>query len=302
MLKRLIAFILVLVIPVITLPLSISYAFEYKNIPCGNSGQTYSIRFPDASEIGNRPNIVELIDGRKCSGNLILDKTINEINANAFNGSTLESVTIPDSVTRIGPGAFAEIRTLKSITFGNSIKYIDSQAFYNDSGLESILLPASLKKIGYGAFTNTSSLKVIKIDESLIQSEGIDHGANFLTGSAVQSYTIPYGSFNRFDPQSFFASNVKEIIFCEKLQGDSIAEFSRWLPVPVSCTQARLIELEKLKGFKNTTPTPTPTPTPENSLAPIVKKSIKIKCIKGKLNKTVTGINPKCPKGYKVKL
>jgi hypothetical protein len=244
--KKLITFILVLVIPIITLPLSFSYAFEYKNIACGNSGQTYSIRFPDASEIGNRPNIVELIDGRKCIGNLVLDKTVNEINANAFNSSLLESVTIPDSVTKIGAGAFADIKTLKTVTFGKSIKEIASQAFYGDSGLESILLPASLKTIGYGAFKNTSSLKVIKIVESLTQSEGINHEAEFLAGSAVQSYTIPYGSFNRFNSQSFWASSVNEIIFCDKLQDGSTSNFS--LPVAVSCPPFRVLELEKLKG------------------------------------------------------
>ena len=154
-----------------------------------------------------------------------------------------------------------------------------------------------MKTIGYGAFKNTSSLKVIKIVESLTQSEGINHEAEFLAGSAVQSYTIPYGSFNRFNSQSFWASSVNEIIFCDKLQDGSTSNFS--LPVAVSCPPFRVFELEKLKGVKNTTPTP--TPTPKNSLTPIIKKPIKIKCIKGKLAKTVTGINPKCPTGYKAK-
>lgn len=38
--------------------------------------------------------------------------------------------------------------------------------------------------------------------------------------------------------------------------------------------------------------TPTPTPT---------AKKITIKCVKGKITKTVTGTNPKCPTGYKKK-
>ena len=50
------------------------------------------------------------------------------------------------------------------------------------------------------------------------------------------------------------------------------------------------------------TPTPaviTPTPTPKNSSKPMIEQSAKIKCIKGKLIKTLSGINPKCPAGYK---
>jgi hypothetical protein len=48
------------------------------------------------------------------------------------------------------------------------------------------------------------------------------------------------------------------------------------------------------------TPTPSATPTPSHSAKPTVKK-ITITCVKGKATKTVTGINPKCPAGYKKK-
>jgi hypothetical protein len=59
------------------------------------------------------------------------------------------------------------------------------------------------------------------------------------------------------------------------------------------------------------TPTPTPTPTPfvtptssptTTVIAPApVAKKITITCIKGKATKKVSGVNPKCPKGYKKK-
>ena len=59
------------------------------------------------------------------------------------------------------------------------------------------------------------------------------------------------------------------------------------------------------------TPTPTPTPTvtatPEASPVPVtakpatVAKKTTITCVKGKTTKKVTGINPKCPTGYKKK-
>jgi hypothetical protein len=48
------------------------------------------------------------------------------------------------------------------------------------------------------------------------------------------------------------------------------------------------------------TPTPTPTPTPSASTKPVVKK-VAITCIKGKTNKKVTAVKPKCPTGYKKK-
>jgi hypothetical protein len=45
--------------------------------------------------------------------------------------------------------------------------------------------------------------------------------------------------------------------------------------------------------------TPPPTPTPTNKPAP--RKTITITCIKGKSIKKVSGVNPKCPSGYKKK-
>jgi hypothetical protein len=58
------------------------------------------------------------------------------------------------------------------------------------------------------------------------------------------------------------------------------------------------------------TPTPTPsetiapTPTPSATVVATVKPTAKkttITCVKGKTTKKVTGVNPKCPAGYKKK-
>jgi hypothetical protein len=53
------------------------------------------------------------------------------------------------------------------------------------------------------------------------------------------------------------------------------------------------------------TPTPvvtaTPTPTPTATATKAAVKATTITCIKGKLTKKVTAINPKCPAGYKKK-
>jgi len=59
------------------------------------------------------------------------------------------------------------------------------------------------------------------------------------------------------------------------------------------------------------TPSPTPTPTPTPSASPVVvqpvektstassKKRVSITCVKGSATKKVTGVKPKCPKGFK---
>jgi hypothetical protein len=47
-------------------------------------------------------------------------------------------------------------------------------------------------------------------------------------------------------------------------------------------------------------PTPTPSLAPTTKPVETVKKTT-ITCVKGKLSKKVTSVNPKCPAGYKLK-
>ena len=61
----------------------------------------------------------------------------------------------------------------------------------------------------------------------------------------------------------------------------------------------------KMKVVQNAevkpTPTATPSPTPTVvTTKPVVKKKV-ITCVKGKVSKKVTAVNPKCPAGYKKK-
>jgi hypothetical protein len=60
---------------------------------------------------------------------------VTSIGTNAFLNAyyTVTSVTIPDSVTSIGDGAFADCSSLTSITIPNSVTSIGNYAFYSCS-------------------------------------------------------------------------------------------------------------------------------------------------------------------------
>jgi len=68
------------------------------------------------------------------------------------------------------------------------------------------------------------------------------------------------------------------------------------------------VKLEQEKVIAAPTATPTPSPTPTTKPSPVastaaksaVKKST-IVCVKGKVTKKVTAMNPKCPAGYRKK-
>ena len=81
--------------------------------------------------------------------------------------SGLTSITIPDSVTRIGNQAFQGCNGLTSVTIGNSVTSIGSEAFSYCRGLTSITIGNSVTSIGDRAFSGCSGLSSVKIPDSV---------------------------------------------------------------------------------------------------------------------------------------
>ena len=61
------------------------------------------------------------------------------------------------------------------------------------------------------------------------------------------------------------------------------------------------IKISPVEEKPSPTPSSTPTPLPMQSPASVVVKKVTITCVKGKVQKKVTSVNPKCPSGYKKK-
>ena len=85
---------------------------------------------------------------------------------------SLQSITIPDSVTSIGDWAFSECSSLHSVTIPDSVTSIGNWTFHRCSSLHSVTIPDSVTSIGDGAFNGCESLQSVTIPESVIIIKG----------------------------------------------------------------------------------------------------------------------------------
>ena len=103
--------------------------------------------------------------------------------------SSLQSITIPESVTSIGNYAFADCPSLQNITIPSGVTSIGSDAFSNCTSLQSITIPDGVTSIGNYAFAYCSSLQSITIPENVTSI-----GSNaFRYCTSLQNITIPSG-------------------------------------------------------------------------------------------------------------
>ena len=93
-------------------------------------------------------------------------KKVAYIADNAFKGSDIVSVKIPDSVVSIGESAFNGCEKLESVKFGKGLENIDLFAFRGCVLLEKVEFVSPLKDFNASAFIDCEKLADITIDSS----------------------------------------------------------------------------------------------------------------------------------------
>ncbi|MEE1323361.1 MAG: leucine-rich repeat domain-containing protein [Bacteroidales bacterium] len=142
----------------VNIPSSVTHAWtheEWSNyyddyITITDSVRTYSI-----TSIGNYAFSY-------CYGltSVTIPNSVTSIGEGAFSGSLLASITIPNSVTSIGNEAFLQCVCLTSVTIPNSVTSIGDRAFfrcfvynYPDIGMTSVTIGSGVTYIGENAFS-----------------------------------------------------------------------------------------------------------------------------------------------------
>ena len=208
-----------------------NFAFEGCNNLLFDATSIPGVRLLNGWVVGYKPSLSGSVNLSGCRG----------IAGGAFSGSGLTSVTIPDSVTNIGYGAFSGCRDLTSIVVESnnpsfsslggvlfsgdkttlvgfpggrkgtydvpdSVTRIGDYAFYGCSGLASVTIPDSVTRIGDYAFYGCSGLTSVTIPDS-VTSIGTYafYGCSGLTSVTIPDSVTSIGA-NAFEGCSGLAS------------------------------------------------------------------------------------------------
>ena len=130
------------------------------------NGNKYRITsLDDPKEIGFLSKPLGVFEGSKIE-NVVLPKTITKISDSAFREcKNLKTYTLPEQITEISDDAFTGCKSLETINLNNGLKYIGKNAF-GSTKISVINLPDSVEKIDDYAFGNMSSLKEFNISNN----------------------------------------------------------------------------------------------------------------------------------------
>lgn len=112
----------------------------------------------------------ELIDG-----SITLPESIVKIGGEAFRGcQRLSKINVPHSVTEMGESVFRECKDLQEVDFNPNISEIPMDTFEDCYNLEKVNIPNNIESLGVNCFYNCRSLKEIIIPAALNSMKNIN--------------------------------------------------------------------------------------------------------------------------------
>ena len=95
-------------------------------------------------------------------------QTLTAVGAESFTGSGIVTANLPQSVTHLGAGAFADCTKLVYAQVPAAIQAIRERTFRNCTELKNVSIPEGIRYIGAAAFQNDVSLQTVDFAQSLL--------------------------------------------------------------------------------------------------------------------------------------
>lgn len=122
-------------------------------------------------------------------GSYTVPDGIQKICCEAFAGSKVKEVIIPNSVTQIGEGIFRNCDSVEMVTLPENITAIPTDMFFYCSHLKSINIPDNVTSIGWRAFESCSALAEVTLGVGVQTLSGYAFGSC----TSLRKITLPEG-------------------------------------------------------------------------------------------------------------
>lgn len=225
------------------------YINPYDNIESLDLFTYQGIRFQIKDSVEKTCSVY---DNQEATGDVSIPETaildgvpykVTEIDALAFSGcNDITSVTIPETIVFIGPGAFkdcdiSELRfnavqcltcgniynpafdgTIESIKFGRNVKHIPRNFLAGGSLIQNLTIPSNVHTIGENAFANNNVLKSVTIGAGITYvSPGVFSGVPkifWLANTPPDGYQQNRALANYTSNEMYdFGRNIKPIVY-----------------------------------------------------------------------------------------
>lgn len=197
-----------------------------------------------------------------------LYSNLKSIESDAFFKTNIESVRIPDSVTRLGDGAFAQCKRLKKVKLSNNLTQIEwavflrcpitsikipqkvttiERAAFYKSGLKSITIPSNVEKLGARVFYENKNLTKVTFKTKKVTQIS---NKTFMKCKKLKKLTLP-DSVTSIGKQAFAESGLENIVIPENVTtigSKAFADCSRLKKVQI---QSLVLEQVEKNAFQN---------------------------------------------------
>ena len=250
---------------------------------------------------------------------LVIPNTVTEIGGNAFEQSKLVSVTIPDSVRVMGASVFKDNTALTSISLPDGLRQIGVPAFAGNYALTAIYFCGSFPS---GTFPITQTCPpdrqaVIDATKKAAADKAVADKA-VADKAAADKVIADKAAADKVIADKAAADKVAANLKLQQYEFDAVQLDYQKMMKRISDLKSKYPNNSSLTGIEEKMRNlpivlGKDLNTAKYNIASVNKsldisekvwaatQKITITCLKGKVVKKVTGINPKCPSGYKKK-
>ncbi len=178
--------------------------------------------------------------------------TVNSVGDYAFLGSSLNSVTLGDSVTNVGKFAFGRCNSMSNITMSDNVETIGENAFHACIALSSFTIPEKVTKINSGIFYECTNLSEVKFNNNITEIGGL----SFAKCPKLENVVIP-NEVKVIGENAFFGcKNLVSVTLGNKIERIESGAFSHVeklnsIKIPESCVSIGSEAFEGCYGLED---------------------------------------------------